>query len=86
MSRKKDKESPYKRGTQYVNLIRFDANGYPECEEHGAMNCVNKERSLWRCMACGVGVDFGDVLVFDEWVRLWTKRTNLGIPRRGNQK
>jgi hypothetical protein len=62
------KKSPYKRGRGYVNLIMFDLNGYPSCEKHGAMNCVNKERSLWRCLTCGVGVSFGSVEAFDTWL------------------
>jgi hypothetical protein len=23
------------------------------CVDHGAMNCVNPERTLWRCLTCG---------------------------------
>jgi hypothetical protein len=23
------------------------------CVDHGAMNCVNPERSIWRCLTCG---------------------------------
>jgi tRNA nucleotidyltransferase/poly(A) polymerase len=26
-----------------------------ECKEHGAMNCVNPERTIWRCLTCNVG-------------------------------
>lgn len=25
----------------------------PCCLLHGAMNCVNAERTIWRCLACG---------------------------------
>lgn len=25
------------------------------CHVHGAMNCVNPERTIWRCIECGVG-------------------------------
>ena len=25
------------------------------CREHGAMNAVNPERTIWRCLTCGVG-------------------------------
>lgn len=25
----------------------------PRCIDHGAMNCVNAERTIWRCLACG---------------------------------
>lgn len=76
-------DSPYKRKEGYKNIIRFDARGYPSCEKHGAMTCVNKERSLWRCIQCGVGVSFGDVNVFDEWLRRQKNRAKLGIGRRG---
>lgn len=24
----------------------------PECIEHGAMNCVSPDRSIWRCLTC----------------------------------
>lgn len=24
-----------------------------ECVEHGAMNAVNPDRTIWRCLACG---------------------------------
>jgi len=83
--KKEPKESPYKRKEAYKNIIQFDASGYPSCEEHGAMVCVNKERNLWRCIQCGVGVSFGDVNVFDEWLRIQKARAKLGIGRRGLQ-
>lgn len=25
----------------------------PSCTEHGAMNCVSSDRSIWRCLNCG---------------------------------
>lgn len=25
------------------------------CVEHGAMNLVNKEKTIWRCLACNAG-------------------------------
>ena len=25
------------------------------CKEHGACNCVNKERTIWRCLTCHEG-------------------------------
>lgn len=25
------------------------------CKTHGAMSCVNAERTIWRCEACGAG-------------------------------
>lgn len=25
------------------------------CIDHGAMNCVNQDRTLWRCLMCGRG-------------------------------
>jgi len=65
-----EKESPYKRKESYKNIIQFGRKGYPSCEEHGAMNCVNKDRSLWRCIMCGVGVSFGSVKAFDKWLEI----------------
>lgn len=31
---------------------------YPSCTRHGAMNRVIPERSWWRCLACGLGVEW----------------------------
>jgi hypothetical protein len=28
-------------------------DGKPECIEHGAMNCVVPDKSIWRCLNCG---------------------------------
>ena len=42
---------------QYVNLVKFDENGFPICEQHGAMLCVNKELTLYRCGICHIGID-----------------------------
>lgn len=67
---------------KYKNLVKFDEQGYPSCEEHGAMTCVNKERSLWRCSACHIGVSFEHMLVFDEWLRIQKERFRLGIGRK----
>ncbi|MFA5307095.1 MAG: hypothetical protein WC365_06620 [Candidatus Babeliales bacterium] len=64
----KDKLSMYKRKEETKNIIQFDVNGYPSCEVHGAMNCVSKNRKLWRCIACGVGVSFGNIEAFDRWL------------------
>ena len=25
----------------------------PRCRQHNAMNCLNAERTIWRCLACG---------------------------------
>ena len=50
----------------YKNLIHFDENGYPTCEEHGAMNCVNKDLTLWRCTECHIGVDVRNIYRFVE--------------------
>lgn len=25
------------------------------CKEHGAMNCVNEDRTIWRCLTCNAG-------------------------------
>lgn len=30
-----------------------DGDGKPECVEHGAMNCVVADKSIWRCLMCG---------------------------------
>lgn len=27
--------------------------GKPQCVEHGAMNAVTPDRSIWRCLCCG---------------------------------
>ena len=43
---------------EYTNLIKLNIYGKPECERHGAMNCVNKERTIYRCMMCHVGIAF----------------------------
>lgn len=42
------------------SVVRDDT-GRPRCVDHGAMNVVNEDRSLWRCLACGRGcyADFG---------------------------
>lgn len=48
----------------YVNLVKFDENGYPMCEEHGAMFCVNKDRTLLRCGVCHIGIDTANL---DRW-------------------
>ena len=61
------KKSPYKKREKSQNIVQFDKRGYPSCEEHGAMNCVEKGRRLWRCIVCGVGVSFGS---FDEWIKI----------------
>jgi hypothetical protein len=32
----------------------FSGNdGKPQCADHGAMNCVVPDRSIWRCLMCG---------------------------------
>jgi hypothetical protein len=64
----REKESPYKRKEGYKNIVQFDLNGLPSCELHGAMNCVSKNRKLWRCIMCGIGVSFGSVNAFDKWL------------------
>lgn len=70
MKQKARKQSPYKRKEGYKNIVQFDVNGYPACEEHGAMNCVNKSRQLWRCIMCGIGVSFASIKAFDKWLQL----------------
>ena len=37
-----------------INSVKL--NGYPCCEEHGAMTKVSK-RGMWRCLTCHVGFD-----------------------------
>lgn len=66
---------------KYTNLIKFDENGYPLCEEHGAMLCVNEQGSLWRCPTCHIGVSFEHIRGFEEWIRLQKNRTELGLVR-----
>jgi hypothetical protein len=65
------KKPQVKRQHGYVNRVMFDRNGYPSCEEHGAMNCVNKETTLWRCLACGIGIDFGTKENLKRWLKLF---------------
>jgi hypothetical protein len=68
-SKETNQKSPmYRRKEDPKNIIQFDSAGYPFCEKHGAMNCVSKDRVLWRCFACGVGVSFGSVPSFDIWL------------------
>lgn len=45
-----------------VGLATFPAGDYPACSKHGAMNCLGRERSIWRCLVegCNAGA---------EWVR-----------------
>ena len=50
----------------YKNLVQFDENGYPKCEEHGAMNCVNKDLTLWRCPECHIGIDIKNIYRYVE--------------------
>lgn len=40
-------------------LVITGKDGKPECIRHGAMNRVDKFRSIWRCseMYCGVGAE-----------------------------
>jgi len=54
----------------YISLVKFDRRGYPSCELHGAMHCVNKERSIWRCPICHIGVSFDIIRVFERWLML----------------
>lgn len=35
--------------------VRFDGRLLPQCVDHGAMNAVNSDRTLWRCLMCGRG-------------------------------
>jgi len=34
--------------------VSLDAEWHkPNCIDHGAMNAVNPDRSIWRCLCCG---------------------------------
>lgn len=33
--------------------LSYDEWNKPECCEHGAMNAVNRDRTIWRCVECG---------------------------------
>ena len=35
--------------------IFWTENNKVTCREHGACNCVNKERTIWRCLTCHEG-------------------------------
>ena len=35
--------------------IFWTENNKVTCLEHGACNCVNKERTIWRCLTCHEG-------------------------------
>lgn len=56
--------------TGYINLVKFDKNGYPACEKHGVMLCVNESRTLWRCPTCNIGVSFDSSEELDKWLKL----------------
>jgi hypothetical protein len=34
--------------------VRFGVVQGPSCQQHGAMNAVNPERSIYRCLTCHV--------------------------------
>lgn len=39
------------------NLVYVDVlSNTPHCKQHGAMLCMNEERTIWRCPACNVGM------------------------------
>jgi len=38
-----------------LNLIIFDKDGRPTCEEHGVMN--RYENTIYRCVTCGVAIN-----------------------------
>lgn len=33
--------------------VTLGADGKPSCRDHRAMNAVNPDRTIWRCLACG---------------------------------
>lgn len=73
--------SPPKRKREKIDnnvaLLQFDSGGYPWCENHGAMTCINKPRSVWRCSVCGKGVSFKSVEALDEWIILHSTKSEL---------
>ena len=42
-------------------LVYWDERNKASCKKHGAMLCVSKDRRIWRCPACHVG------LYVEEW-------------------
>ena len=59
---------PMHQGHDYVNLVVLGADWRPHCEKHGAMLKVSKNPAcLYRCEACGVGVDMTNTTEFIKW-------------------
>lgn len=48
-------EKPGQGRTGYAYFI---AGTYPACSEHGAMNKVNADTEVWRCLNCNIGGDY----------------------------
>lgn len=38
------------------DLIEITPEGHYYCKKHGAMNCIKKDLTLYRCTACGIGI------------------------------
>lgn len=51
---------------KYTALVKFDENGHIICELHGAMLCVNKDKTLYRCNICHIGMDLNNIHCFIE--------------------
>lgn len=51
------------------------------CVDHGAMNCVNPERTIWRCLMCGrAAYRPTSNLPFEQ---AWDARVEAGWQRNG---
>jgi len=59
---------PLFKGHDYINLVVIGADWKPHCEEHGAMMKVTPNPNcLYRCEACGIGVDLTNTTEFIKW-------------------
>lgn len=68
---------------EYINLVKFDTGNNLVCEEHGAMLCVNKDRSIWRCPVCNIGISLGSVESGEALMaKIQTKREDLAWKHR----
>lgn len=49
----------FKADNSEKNLVYVDVlSNTPHCKQHGAMLCMNRECTIWRCPACNVGMLF----------------------------
>jgi hypothetical protein len=51
-----------RKSRKYISLVQFTSLGYPTCELHGAMLCMNSDKTLWRCPDCNVGIDVSGMI------------------------